>query len=77
MVTDVPEVLGDLVVAWVLVSSGICFQRAGDLRDVLVGVLAADGVDVAGQAVVVFGVAEEEVDVVEQLGALEEPLVLR
>ena len=48
------------------------FERTGDLRDVLVGVLAAEGVHVPGEAVGVARVAEEEGDVVEQPGAFEE-----
>ena len=45
---DVPEVVGDLVIG-TLVRVPVGFQRAGDLRDVLVGVLAAEGVHVSAR----------------------------
>ena len=49
----------------------IGLERAGDLGDVLVGVAAAEGVHVFGQAVVMLGVAVEEIDVVEQFRAFQ------
>ena len=68
---DIPEVVGDPVIGeFPRVAERL--QRPGDLRDMLVGVLAADRIDVLGQAVLVIGVAVEDVDVVEQLGAFEE-----
>ena len=66
-----PEIVGDPVIGE-LPRVAVGLQRPDDLGDVLVGVLAADRVDVPGQAVIVLGVAEEEADVVEQLGRLEE-----
>jgi hypothetical protein len=71
---DIPEVLRHPIVLD-LMSVPVGFERAGDLRDVLVGVLAAERVHVACQSVRVLRVAEEEVDVVEQLRALEKPPV--
>ncbi len=71
---DIPEIVGDPVVGeFSRVAEG--FQRSRDLRDVHVGVLAANRIDILGQAVIVLGVAVEEIDVVEQLGAFEELLI--
>ena len=73
-VHHLPEVRRDQVVRhFPGIAEGL--ERPGDLRDVLVGVPTADRVDVLRQAPLVAGVAEEEVGVVEQLRALDEPLV--
>jgi hypothetical protein len=72
---DIPEIVGDPVVGKLpRVAEG--FQRPRDLWDVLVGVPAANRIDVHRQPMFVIGVAKEKVDVVEQPGALDELLVI-
>ena len=71
---DVPEIPGNPVILGIA-RSRIGLQGTDDLGDMLVGVLAMQGVHILRQAMVMAGIAEEELGVVEQLGALQKALV--
>ena len=64
LIADIPEMIGDQII-FDAVRVAIRFQRASDLRNVLVRMTSAQGIDVLGEPMSVLGVAVEEIDVIE------------